>query len=883
MVDPTTCRIRSFRVLPALPEPLAPLLEIANNLWWTWQPKAVAIFEQLDPDLWASTSQNPIKMLGEIEQDRLNSAADDPAYVHAVRQTIEQLNGHLTRRSWFQETHGELPLVEGRSPVIAYFSAEFGLTECLQIYSGGLGCLAGDHLKSASELGAPLIAMGLLYRNGYFHQYLNADGWQQETYPDLDFANQPIQRVIDPDTNRQRIVWIDLPGRRVAVGAWLCKVGRITLYLLDTNLDENSRDDRDITHKLYGGDVERRIQQELVLGVGGVRVLEALGVRPSVYHMNEGHSAFLALEHIRQLREQKGVSFQEALTASAASHLFTTHTPVPAGIDRFSPELVERYLGGMLHDLGVDLNQLLALGRENPGDSREFLSMAVLAMKTSNRCNGVSRLHGEVSRAMWSSLWPGAPESEAPIGHVTNGVHTRSWIAPSVMSLFDRYLGWAWQRNPADHSVWSEVEHIPDEELWRTHEQERERLITWSRVRLRDQLARRGAARQDSELAASSLNPEIFTIGFARRFATYKRSTMLLRDPQRFRTLMNDSTKPVQILIAGKAHPADGPGKEMIREIVKYAESDGKVSRLVFLEDYDIEVARRLVSGCDIWLNTPRRGMEASGTSGMKAAMNGVVNVSILDGWWDEGFERDMGFAIGRGETYDNPELQDKVESRALYDLLERQIIPEFYHRDGSGLPRAWVARMKRCIMHVAPRFNTNRMVAEYVNSYYMQAARSSAALVRDDLAGARSLQAQLERYHRLWGQIEIESVETPIGQSMRLGESKSIKVFVRLGELAPDEVRVQLYAGRVTSTGDLVDAEPIDLEHSVSLEHGRHEFSGNVTAHRSGRFGFSIRVMPKHNLLDQPMIPGLITWFGGRPPVERKHNKAVVAAGAPT
>lgn len=879
MLDPMTAKITSFRVLPALPESLAPLLEIAHNLWWTWQPRASALFEQLDPDLWEQTHHNPVKLLSSIDQASLNRAAEDPAFVHAVDQCVEQLRGHQSRPSWFQEQYQALPCPEGRTPLVAYFSAEFGLTECFQIYSGGLGCLAGDHLKSASELGVPLVGVGLLYRNGYFHQYLNADGWQQETYPDLEFPNQPIHRIIDPETKKQRIVWIDLPGRKVAVGIWQCNVGRVTLYLLDTNLEENSREDRDITRNLYGGDVESRIKQELVLGVAGVRALESLGVHPTVYHMNEGHSAFLALEHIRQVRRDTDLSFEEARIATSASHLFTTHTPVPAGIDRFSPELIDTYLSPLLPELGIDRNHLLSLGRERTDDDAEFFSMAVLALKTSDQCNGVSKLHGEVSRSMWTGLWPGVPVNEAPISHVTNGVHTRSWIAPGVMALFDRHLGWSWQRNPADHTVWNDVENIPDEELWRTHAIEREHLVTWSRKRIREQLSRRGLRRADIEHAAGALDPEILTIGFARRFATYKRATLLLHDPDRLRNLLNDADRPIQILIAGKAHPADGPGKEMIRELVKFAESNGKSNRIVFLEDYDIDVARRLVAGCDIWLNTPRRGMEASGTSGMKAAMNGVINVSILDGWWDEGFETDMGFAIGRGEIYDDAELQDKVEGRALYDLLERQIIPEFYQRDSSGLPRQWIARMKRCITSVAPEFNTNRMVADYTERHYLPAANSGLALANDHYRGAKALTAQLARYAAHWESVRIETVDCPIRSTVRLGDQAPVKAVVNLGALEPHEVAVELYAGAVTSLGELVDVTPMELQHGSALGDGRHEFTGSLTANSSGRYGFSVRVLPKHELLTQPMIPGMVAWFGGEAPDAISSDKNLVSA----
>ncbi len=873
--------IHSFRVLPALPEPLTPLLQLAHNLWWTWRPKAAALFEQLDPDLWEETHHNPVKLLGTIEQDRLDRAAGDRAYVHAVNQAVEDLQSHLTRPTWFDETFGDLPQAEGRSPLIAYFSAEFGLTECFQIYSGGLGCLAGDHLKSASELGIPLVGVGLLYRTGYFHQYLNADGWQQERYPELDFPNQPIRRVIDPKTNAQQRVTVDLPGRRIEIGLWSCQIGRTTLYLLDTNIDGNSRADRDITRSLYGGDVERRIQQEIVLGIGGARALESLNLLPTVFHMNEGHSAFLALEHICQVRKQSDLSFDEALVATSASHLFTTHTPVPAGIDRFSPELVEQYLEPMLGDLGVDRYKLLSLGRENPDDDREFFSMAVLALNTSNRCNGVSRLHGEVSRQMWAKLWPGVPVPDVPIDHVTNGVHIRSWISPRLAHLYDRYLGWAWQRNPADHSVWDQVEKIPDEELWRSHERERERLVTWCRRRIREQLNRRGASRTNIDLAAGALDPDVFTIGFARRFATYKRATLLLDDPDRLRALLNDPDHPMQILIAGKAHPADGPGKEMIRKLVKFAESDDDYSRIVFLEDYDIEVARRMVSGCDVWLNTPRRGMEASGTSGMKAAMNGVVNISILDGWWDEGFHADSGYAIGRGESYDDEDLQDKVECRALYDLLERQIIPDFYHRDASGLPRGWIDRMKRCITRSASQFNTNRMVSQYTQEHYLPAARSYVARSKDNLAGARELHQQLNHWRELWPQIRIESVDSSIGNTLKLGEEATVEAIVHLGQLDPAHVCVQLYAGSVTSLGELVDAERLDLTHRESLGDGRHKYAGAIKADRSGRFGFSVMVLPCHPLLDQPFVPHLITWLGGHAPDALERADTFAAAGS--
>lgn len=885
MLHANQARVRTFRVVPLLPEPLAPLLEVAHNLWWTWHPEAASLFRRLDRELWRASNHNPVKLLGSISQDLLDRAAVDQSYIHALGHTVAKLRGHLTQSSWLQQNRPDLvagaPEAGDRPLSIAYFSAEFGLAECLQIYSGGLGVLAGDHLKSSSEVGLPLMGVGLLYRCGYFHQYLNAEGWQQETYPDIDFPNQPVHRVIDPETGEQYRVTVDLPGRRVTIGVWRCNVGRIPLFLLDTNYPENSAEDRDITRNLYGGDVETRIRQEIVLGVGGTRALAKMGYSPTVYHLNEGHSAFLALEHICMLRAKHNVGFDEAREAAAAQHLFTTHTPVPAGIDRFAPEMMAKYFGSMLEPLGLPLEGLLALGRENVSDRNEFFSMAVLALRTSAFCNGVSRLHGEVSRSMWKNLWPGLPEDEAPIGHVTNGVHARSWMAPELMALFDRYIGSAWLEDPTDHAVWLNVHEIPDDELWQTHQSQREKLVTWCRRRIRHQLTLRGANTEEIDAAAAALDPNVLTIGFARRFATYKRATLLMRDKERLLRLLNDDDRPVQILIAGKAHPADAAGKKLIREIVELAKHGGRAGRVVFLEDYDIAVARRLVRGCDVWLNTPRRGLEASGTSGMKAAMNGVVNVSILDGWWDEAYENEIGFAIGRGEAYDDPDAQDDVESRALYDLLERHILPEFYDRGVSGAPRKWVARMKRCIWAITPVFNTNRMVAEYAQKYYFAAHAAGARLTADHLKAAREVAALVARYRANWHNVAVESVDTPIGPSVPVRSSVTVSAIVRLGDLRPEEVSVQLYHGEVTSLGDMTDTSWNEMRHEKDLPDGRRLFTGQFVTKRSGRRGFSVRVMPRDERMVSTKLPGLITWHtepgadGAPTPRQRREETA--------
>ena len=866
-------RVRSFRVVPALPEPIRPLMDIAHNLWWTWNHRAIDLFVRLDRELWEETGHNPVRMLGQMSQEALERASNDQAFLHNLSLVHASLKAHIEARGWhaerfaeFQRDHKAAPGAEhsGDQPFLAaYFSAEFGLTECFQIYSGGLGVLAGDHLKSASELALPLVGVGLLYRCGYFHQYLNTDGWQQETYPDLDLPNQPVHRVIDPETGQQYRVKVELPGRSLVVGIWRVNVGRTALYLLDTNYPENQKDDRDITRNLYGGDVETRIKQEIVLGIGGVRALAKMGIKPTVYHMNEGHSAFMALERIRTLRQQHGVSFEEALTAAAAGQIFTTHTPVPAGIDRFSPEIMERYFRPYLHELGVDLHGLLAVGRENPNDHAEFFSMAVLALRSARRCNGVSKLHGHVSRNMWRSLWPRVPDNEIPITHVTNGVHARSWIKSDLVDLYDRYLPSSWQQDPSDHSVWRAVRDIPDEEIWHARQRARERMIVWCRRKIREQLKRRGAGQDQIDTAAAALDPGILTVGFARRFATYKRATLLLRNLERVRALLSNEDRPIQILIAGKSHPADGPGKEFIRELVRFAKNDRHAERVVFLEDYDMDVARRLVQGCDIWLNTPRRGMEASGTSGMKAAINGVIHVSVLDGWWDEGYDPSVGWAVGRGEVYDDPEVEDEVESRALYEIFERQILPEFYDRDASGLPRHWVRRIKRCISALAPQFNSNRMVMEYAERLYYDCHAASARLGADSLSEARELTAHLRRYRERWPGVRIDDVQTGIGAQVPIRSRVTVSAMAHLNGLEPSEVRCEIYHGQVNSAGDLVHGRGVEMRHDASGDgaEGRTRFVGEFPVNHSGRNGFSVRLLPRDDRMATPFATGLISW----------------------
>jgi len=877
MLNPELAHIRSFEVVPSLPEPLKPLLEVAYNLWWTWHPEAYELFIRLDRQLWEDSDHNPVKMLGMAPQELLDATARDEGFLTTLRHVTERLRMHFERRNWAR-THapGEDPFT------VAYFSAEFGLHECLPIYSGGLGCLAGDHLKSASELALPLIGVGLLYRNGYFQQYLNADGWQQERYPELDFTDLPIEKVTD-DAGDQVKVSVDMPKGAVAVALWKAKVGRVDLYLLDTNLPENTPGDRGITGKLYGGDQETRIRQEIVLGIGGVRALEAIGIRPDVAHMNEGHAAFLALERIRRLVEDHDITFDEARQAAAASHVFTTHTPVPAGIDRFPPSLVEKYFRPYVGALRLDMEGMLSLGRENVFNKHEAFSMAVLAIRTSDWLNGVSKLHGDVSRGMWHGIWPNIPEDEVPIQHVTNGVHARSWLSSELITVLDRYLGSRWQAGNVDTDVWEQVYDIPDVELWRLHERRRQRLVVWARRRLKHQLEARGVRPSDVRETCESLRDDALTIGFARRFATYKRGTLFMQDVDRLLRMMSDADRPIQFFIAGKSHPADGSGKQYIREIVQFAADSDLGHRIVFLENYDIGVARYLVQGCDIWLNNPRRGMEASGTSGMKAALNGVLNCSVLDGWWDEAYESDLGWAIGQRETYADHAAGDSIESQALYDLLEKRIVPMFYDRDDNGVPCEWVQWMKRCIAVLAPKFNTNRMVNEYATNLYLPALKRGRKLAADNLAGSIALAHQKDRLRGAWNGLEIRHVEASTREALGIGHNLPVTVEADLGELTPAEVRVQAYMGRLGVDGAVLGGRAIDLDHREDLGGGRHRFAGTLTARTSGSHGFAVRIVPGGDAFNGITEPGLIKWEGVSPVPAGQRSDAAPALAATT
>jgi starch phosphorylase len=848
--------IRTFTVLPHLPERLQALQKLAYNLWWCWNHEAVSLFSRIDGDLFEHLDSSPVKLLGAIDQTRLEQLQRDDGFLAHMDRVEEHFDRYMSAATWYNEAYGD-----GGDCRIAYFSAEFGIHESVPVYSGGLGVLAGDHLKAASDLGIPLVGVGLMYREGYFRQYLNVDGWQQERYPENDFFNLPLIPETKPDGS-PLLIAAPLPGRDVQCRVWRIQVGRVPLYLLDTNIPQNSPEDRTITGRLYGGDNDMRVRQEIVLGIGGVRALRALGKPPTVCHMNEGHSAFCGLERIRVLMEEHNIDFAAAREAVQAGTVFTTHTPVPAGNDVFPPQLVEHYLSGYMASLKIDRNDFLGLGRQNQRDGNEPFCMTVLAIRLANSTNGVSKLHGQVSRKMWRSIWPDLPDAELPISSITNGVHTRSWVSPDMVQLYERYLGMQWEERPTDHSIWKRVEHIPDAELWRTHERRRERLVAFARIRLKKQLGSRGAPPGEIARSDEVLDPEALTIGFARRFATYKRGTLIFRNLERLAGIVNNKDGPVQIIFAGKAHPRDHGGKELIAEILHIARRPEFRRRVVFLEDYDINMARYLTQGVDVWLNNPRRPLEASGTSGMKVCSNGGLNLSILDGWWCEGYAGDNGWAIGAGEEYTDLTYQDDIESRAIYDLLEQEIIPTFYNRSSDGLPRAWLRMMKRSMSTCCPVFNTSRMVQEYMDKGYWPASQRFAGLAAENLKRAAALAQWRRNLQRGWGGVRVENVEAVGADPMHVGSELQVKARVQLGGISPEDLEVQLFHGLVDSFGEIPHPRTVTMSHNGPPTAGTSwQFVGTIPCRASGQYGYAVRVLPRNKDLSNPYEPGLVCW----------------------
>lgn len=868
--------IRTFNVTPSLPERLEPLRDLAYNLHWDWNVDAKDLFRRLDRDLWESSRHNPILMLGTISQKRLQEVAEDEGFIAQLERASQQLEDYRHQLTWYHKrrkgvAQGQASSEENDSyysphsaqDCYAYFSMEFGLADCIPVYSGGLGVLAGDHLKSASDIGLPLVGVGLLYQEGYFSQFLNADGWQTERYPINDFYNMPLHLERHPDGTEIRIE-VDYPGRKVYARIWRIQVGTVPLYLLDTNIEANASEyDHDITDRLYGGDIDMRIHQEIMLGIGGAQALKALGYNPTAYHMNEGHAAFLSLERIRILMQEKGLGFPQAMAVVRSSNIFTTHTPVPAGIDLFPPDKLLYYLGYYADIFGLSREEFLALGRDKTGDLTAPFSMAILAIKMASFVNGVAQLHGVVSRSMFQALWPGLPVEEVPITAITNGVHARSCVSPVMQSLYDRYLGPRWERASSIDPLWDRVSSIPDEELWRYHQRCRTELIVFVRERLAQKLRERGASPAEIAQASEVLDPGVLTIGFARRFATYKRATLWMRDKERIkRILQANKNRKVQFIIAGKAHPHDIPGKELIRAINHFLREEGLSRSVVFIPDYDLHVGRMMVAGCDVWLNTPRRPREASGTSGMKASMNGLLNLSVLDGWWDEADYVRTGWPIGHGEEYADPNYQDEVEANSFYELLEQEVVPLFYQRDMEDVPRDWVSKMKNAIRINCPFFNTARMVREYAKRAYFPASDRYYTMIDNAYAPAKELADWKQKIFEHWYNIKIESIDVSEGNQLQVNQTINVKARVNLAGLSANDVQVELYAGLVNATGNILNGVPSAMDYQGSEPNsGVSIYTGNITYTSSGLQGMSLRVLPKHQYLSSPYDLGLIVW----------------------
>lgn len=856
--------IRTFNISPSLPSRLERLRQLAYNLHWDWNAETKDLFRRLDPNLWESTHHNPVLMLGTISQVRLQEAVEDEGFLAQMDRAARQLDEYLQERTWYDKHRKigstDVDTIKTQKECYAYFSAEFGLVDCLPIYSGGLGVLAGDHLKSASDLGLPLVGVGLLYQEGYFAQYLNADGWQQERYQINDFYNLPLHLERHPDGSELRIA-VNYPGRTVYARVWRVQVGTVPLYLMDANVEPNNSYDQNITDRLYGGDIDMRIHQEILLGIGGVQMLKALGLKVTAYHMNEGHAAFLALERIRMLIQEQGLNYAAAKQVVASSNIFTTHTPVPAGIDLFPPDKVLYYLGHYAEIFGLPRDQFLGMGRENTGDLTSPFSMAVLALKTATFANGVAQLHGVVSREMFQGLWRNLPLQEVPITAITNGVHARSCVAKSTQELYDRYLGPNWSSQGVENPLWERMEAIPDEELWRNHERCRLDMVVYVRDHLVRTMRDRGASQVEITQAQEVLDPHVLTIGFARRFATYKRATLWMRDLERIKQILSgNKNRQVQFVIAGKAHPKDSPGKELIQDIVHFIREQKCDKQVVFVPNYDIHVARLMVAGCDVWLNTPRRPREASGTSGMKAAMNGLPNLSVLDGWWDEADYVHTGWAIGHGETYEDLNYQDEVEANAFYDLIEQEVVPMFYQRDADGLPRQWIAKMKTAIKLNCPFFNTARMVRQYALQAYFPASDRYQTLSAQQYAPAQELANWKDNLVAHWFNIKIKDIEISEPAEIQVNQTIAVKARLDLATLTTDDVQVELYQGAVDYNGEIVDGVSVVMEYqgqedSISL------YTTDIIYKTSGLQGLSLRLLPKHKYLSSTYEPRLIIW----------------------
>ena len=844
-------------VKPQLPKPIEKMGEIAENLWWSWNTEFLKIFKEIDIDLWERCDKNPVKFLKQIDQEKLEKASTNVDILKEYKTNVENFESYIkSKNTWFSR---EYP--ENKEDIIAYFSAEYGLDETIPIYSGGLGILSGDHLKSASDLGIPLVAIGLLYKNGYFHQIIDKNGHQLTEYKNIELENLPIKPVKDSN-GEDLIINIKMLKERLYIKVWQINVGRVKLYLLDTDIEENKEEYRGITLRLYGGDQEMRIRQEMVLGIGGVKLLEELEIKPKVYHMNEGHSSFLVLQAIRNTIKEKQVSFNIAKDIVTAKTVFTTHTPVPAGNDIFPTTLVEKYFDGYWKELGITKEEFLELGMEPNKTNKTTFNMGILALKIAGKKNGVSKLHGEVSRELFSEVWPNIAPQESPITHITNGIHTCTWLAPNMKELYNKYLEPYWQDKIYLNETWKKIEKIPDKELWDVHQARKIKLLKLVKENVCTRLKTNGTHYEKIKEIVSNLNPEALTIGFARRFATYKRATLIFKDLERLTQILNDTKRPVQIIFAGKAHPADKEGQDLIKYIHEVSMMPQFKGKIILLENYNINIARHLISGVDVWLNNPRRPMEASGTSGEKASVNGVVNFSILDGWWAEGYNTKNGWAIGTNTEYGSYEEQDIADSESIYRILENKIIPAYYQKDENGISKEWMAYMKNSIISTGGEYSTARMLVDYTKKLYMPLCNLTNKYY-NNLEKVTEYEQIKQNLYANWNDIKITQENNQDNITIDAGNKIEVTCKVKLPNIEKEYIQAECYYGKILNNGIVEDVNIVPMKLiEEDTENKTYTYEAKIEMKTGGNYGYTFRVMPKHEMLLEPANLNLVKWI---------------------
>ncbi len=844
-------------VNPQLPKRIEKLEVIANNLWWSWNTEFLRLFKEIDGDLWETVEKNPVKFLRLVSQERLEAASQNLSFLKAYDKVIEDFEDYQTSKStWFSRNYPD-----NKKDLIAYFSAEYGLDQILSIYSGGLGILSGDHLKSASDLGIPLVAVGLLYKNGYFHQKINGYGEQETEYRKIDLSSLPVKPVKDVE-GKDLILSLKFPKRKLYLKVWKIEVGRVNLYLMDSDIEENHEEYRNITTTLYGGDQEMRIRQEMVLGMAGVNLLKSLGLNPTVYHMNEGHSSFLIIELIKGVMREKQVSFSMARDIVSAKTVFTTHTPVPAGNDIFPLELVERYFKEEWEALGISKEEFFKMGMEPEPKPNAGFNMGILALKVAGKKNGVSKLHGAVSRELFNNVWPEIAADESPITYVTNGIHTCSWLAPNLKKLYNEYLIPYWQDHIYQDSTWEKIAEIPNEKLWNAHMERKQKLVELVKQNVTERLRRSRYRYEEIHEITSQLNPNALIIGFARRFATYKRATLLFHDIERITQILNNTERPVQIIIAGKAHPADKEGQDLIRYIHEISMKPQFKGKVFLLENYNIATSRYLISGVDVWLNTPRRPMEASGTSGQKASVNGVVNFSVLDGWWAEGYNQKNGWAIGTNAEYENYEVQDNADSESIYQTLENKIIPAYYEKDEKGISEKWMEYMKNSIISTGGKYSTARMLVDYTNRLYMPLINLYHQYY-ESLEAVAKYNSFKEELYQNWEDIQITEENNLDNIVMDAGNNIEVTCKVKLPHILPENIEAQVYYGKIKENGVVEKIAVIPMELIERKDEERiYTYKAKIELTTGGDYGYTFRVMPKHEMLLDSENLNLVKWI---------------------